>query len=89
MNMQDVTIQDRFNRAVKELSKLVSSEDKDRLAFSSDNTYEDLRRIVNDRILANKDMLALPVIQLLPPAFPILPGGGAMPMMPTGPHFPT
>ena len=74
---------------MKELSKLASSEDKDRLAFSSDKTYEDLRRIVNDKILANKDLLALPIIQLLPPAFPILSGGGAMAMMPTVPHFPS
>ena len=74
---------------MKELSKLASSEDKDRLSFSSDNTYEDLRRILNERILSNKDLLALPVIQLLQPTFPILPGAGAMTMMPTGPHFPS
>ena len=39
MNMNDFSIQDRINRAVRELTKLTTTEDKDRLAFSSDSTY--------------------------------------------------
>jgi hypothetical protein len=71
--MQDVTIQDRLNRVVKELGKLASSQDKDKLGFSSHSTYEDLRRIFTEKLLGNKDLLSLPVISLLSPAFPMIP----------------
>lgn len=88
MNMNDFSIQDRINRAVRELSKLTTTEDKDRLAFSSDSTYSDLRRVISTKILGNKDLLNLPVMSLLSPAFPILPGGGPLPMLPTGAQQP-
>ena len=80
MNMQDFSIQDRINRAVRELSKLTATEDKDRLAF----TYQDLRRIISTKILGNKDLLNLPVMSLLSPAFPIMPGSGPLPIIPAG-----
>jgi len=89
MNMQDFSIQDRINRAVRELSKLTATEDKDRLAFSSDSTYQDLRRIISTKILGNKDLLNLPVMSLLSPAFPIMPGGGPLPIIPAGAQLPT
>ena len=84
MNMQDFSIQDRINRAARELSKLTATEDKDRLAFSSDSTYQDLRRIISTKILGNKDLLNLPVMSLLSPAFPIMPGSGPLPIIPAG-----
>jgi hypothetical protein len=89
MNMQDFSIQDRINRAVRELSKLTATEDKDRLAFSSDSTYQDLRRIISTKILGNKDLLNLPVMSLLSPGFPIMPGGGPLPIIPAGAQLPT
>jgi len=89
MNMQDFSIQDRINRAVRELSKLTATEDKDRLAFSSDSTYQDLRRIISTKILGNKDLLNLPVMSMLSPAFPIMPGGGPLPIIPAGAQLPT
>jgi len=89
MNMQDFSIQDRINSAVRELSKLTATEDKDRLAFSSDSTYQDLRRIISTKILGNKDLLNLPVMSLLSPAFPIMPGGGPLPIIPAGAQLPT
>jgi hypothetical protein len=89
MNMQDFSIQDRINRAVRELSKLTATEDKDRLAFSSDSTYQDLRGIISTKILGNKDLLNLPVMSLLSPAFPIMPGGGPLPIIPAGAQLPT
>lgn len=88
MNMQDVTVQDRINRVVKELAKLASTQDKDKLAFSSDSTYEDLRKIFTDKLLGNKDLLSLPVISLLAPSFPMMPSASGMPILP-GHHLPS
>ena len=58
--------------------------EKEKLAFSSDSTYEDLRALFRDKLVSNKDLLNLPVISLLSPAFPLLPSGTGMPILPLG-----
>jgi hypothetical protein len=51
-----------LNRAVKELAKIASSGNSDRVAFSSNTTYDDLRKLLTDKLWNNKDILSLPMI---------------------------
>lgn len=65
VNLKDTSVEGKLKRAVQELNKLVHSglsaekTEPQRLPFSSDHTYEDVRKILTDKILNNNDLLGL------------------------------
>lgn len=70
MNRQDLTIEDKIKGAVQVITNLVQSgypgKSDAKLPFAGDLTYNDLRKILNDKILNNRDLSAQTSIMLMP-----------------------
>ena len=70
------TIDERISKAVCDLAKIVQSgNDNEKLPFNSLASYGDLKKILSDRFLTNKDFLAMKVSQLTQINFPMMPAG--------------
>ena len=94
------TIDERINKTVSDLVKIVQSgNDNEKLPFNPLASYGDLKKILSDRFLTNKDFLAMKVSQLTQMInFPMMPAGlpaaaAGAPMnfglLPTGFSIPT
>jgi hypothetical protein len=54
------TIDERIKKAVTELAKIASgNSESQKLAFNPQYTYGDLKKILNERLLNNKDLLSV------------------------------
>jgi hypothetical protein len=67
MNIHDQTIEARLQRVVSEVLKVVSSE-------KVPAAYEEIKRLLNDKFLHNKDLLShSSFLQMLPQNFGMIP----------------
>lgn len=61
MNMQDLTVEQRLKRAEYELSKLIHSQEPghadDKFSGNPEFTYQQIKKILTERILTNRDIL--------------------------------
>jgi hypothetical protein len=65
VSVNDTNVEVKLKRAVQELNKLVHSGlsaekvEPQRLPFSNEHTYEDVRKILTNKILNNSDLIGL------------------------------
>ena len=79
-NGADQTIEDRLKRVEGEMLKLVSSADPGKgdqrvSLFASEVTYNDVRRLLQDKILNNKELQGVPLAALVPQTYGLIPQG--------------